>query len=346
MHYIVLDLEWNQSPRGKAGKRTGMPFEIIEIGAVKLDGEMRTVEVFNEVIKPAVYRQLHYKTKEILHMDIQELEKARKFQDVIGDFFKWCGDDYIMCTWGSMDLTELQRNLAFFKVENPMGKPLLYYDVQKLFSLLYEDGKSRRSLKDAVEYLEIEEDIPFHRAFDDTLYTVKIMQRMDLDAVRKYVSVDYFRLPDKKEEEIYIVFDRYAKYVSRVFAAREKAMADKGAVSTKCYRCGRALRKRIRWFPVNGKTYLCLAFCPEHGYMKGKLRLKKAESGGVFVVKTLKLISESDAEAIQMKRLEMLKKRKESKAGKPVSDSMSPQALRASSALRSDAQPRSSLPLK
>ena len=40
MEYIVLDLEWNQSPRGKAGERRGMPFEIIEIGAVKLDESM------------------------------------------------------------------------------------------------------------------------------------------------------------------------------------------------------------------------------------------------------------------------------------------------------------------
>lgn len=313
LHYIVLDLEWNQSPKGKNGKRTGMPFEIIEIGAVKLDENRNVLGEFNEFIRPAVYRQLHYKTKEILHIDMAELEQARSFREVIRDFFDWCGEDYIMCTWGSMDLTELQRNIAYFKLENPMKKPLLYYDVQKLFSLLYEDGKSRSSLKKAVEYLEIEEDIPFHRAFDDTLYTAKIMQRMDLEAVKPYVSVDYFRLPDKKEEEIYIDFGRYAKYVSRVFPTKERAMADRTVSSSRCYRCGRMLRKRIRWFSANGKTYLCLAYCPEHGYMKGKLRLKKAEQGGVFVVKTLKLISETDAEFIRQKKTEMVKKRK--KAG-------------------------------
>ena len=135
---------------------------------------------------------------------MKELEQARRFQEVIRDFFEWCGDDYIMCTWGSMDLTELQRNISYFKLENPMKKPLFYYDVQKLFSLLYEDGKERSSLKNAVEYLGIEEDIPFHRAFDDTLYTARIMQKMDMDSVKPFVSVDYFRLPDKKEEEIYI----------------------------------------------------------------------------------------------------------------------------------------------
>ena len=313
MEYIVLDLEWNQSPRGKAGERRGMPFEIIEIGAVKLDESMTVLSQFDEVIKPAVYRQLHHKTKEILHLEMEELAKARSFKAVAEDFFRWCGDDYMMCTWGSMDLTELQRNLNFFRVKNSMKKPLLYYDVQKLFSILYEDGKSRRSLRDAVEYLEIEEDIPFHRAIDDTLYTVKILQKMDWEAVKQYVSVDYFRPPEKKEEELRLIFASYAKDVSRIFAGKEELLSDREILSSRCYVCGRSLRKKIRWFSGNGKNYLCLALCPEHGYMKGKLRLKKAERGGLFAVKTRKLVSEEGAEAVRQKKKELEKKKREKK---------------------------------
>ena len=313
MEYIVLDLEWNQSPRGKAGERRGMPFEIIEIGAVKLDESMTVLSQFDEVIKPAVYRQLHHKTKEILHLEMEELAKARSFKAVAEDFFRWCGDDYMMCTWGSMDLTELQRNLNFFRVKNSMKKPLLYYDVQKLFSILYEDGKSRRSLRDAVEYLEIEEDIPFHRAIDDTLYTVKILQKMDWEAVKQYVSVDYFRPPEKKEEELRLIFASYAKDVSRIFAGKEELLSDREILSSRCYVCGRSLRKKIRWFSGNGKNYLCLALCPEHGYMKGKLRLKKAERGGIFAVKTRKLVSEEGAEAVHQKKKELEKKKREKK---------------------------------
>ena len=313
MEYIVLDLEWNQSPRGKAGERRGMPFEIIEIGAVKLDESMTVLSQFDEVIKPAVYRQLHHKTKEILHLEMEELAKARSFKAVAEDFFRWCGDDYMMCTWGSMDLTELQRNLNFFRVKNSMKKPLLYYDVQKLFSILYEDGKSRRSLRDAVEYLEIEEDIPFHRAIDDTLYTVKILQKMDWEAIKQYVSVDYFRPPEKKEEELRLIFASYAKDVSRIFAGKEELLSDREILSSRCYVCGRSLRKKIRWFSGNGKNYLCLALCPEHGYMKGKLRLKKAERGGIFAVKTRKLVSEEGAEAVRQKKKELEKKKREKK---------------------------------
>ena len=142
---------------------------------------------------------------------------------------------------------------------------------------------------------------------------------MDMDAVGQYLSVDYFRLPQKREEELHIVFDRYAKDVSRVFADREHIMEDKEMTATKCYLCGRSLRKKIRWFPAGGKNYLCLAYCPEHGYMKGKLRLKKAERGGVFAVKTLKLISETEVEELRLKRKELERKRRTKARQKVIS---------------------------
>ena len=47
MKYIVLDLEWNQSARGKSFEKKEIPFEIIQIGAVKLDEkERRTAEMY------------------------------------------------------------------------------------------------------------------------------------------------------------------------------------------------------------------------------------------------------------------------------------------------------------
>ena len=41
MRYIVFDLEWNQCPSGKSDEVAELPFEIFEIGAVKLDDNMQ-----------------------------------------------------------------------------------------------------------------------------------------------------------------------------------------------------------------------------------------------------------------------------------------------------------------
>ena len=145
MNYIVLDLEWNQSPRGKAGKHAQMPFEIIEIGAVKLDQDRKIVgNSMKWFIRPCISSFILKRKKSfILKWRSWRKQEDLKKNRYTYSFFRWCGGDYVMCTWGSMDLTELQRNLAFFRLPNPLPKPLLYYDVQKLFSLLYEDGKSR-----------------------------------------------------------------------------------------------------------------------------------------------------------------------------------------------------------
>ncbi len=51
MNYIDFDLEWNQCPYGKERENRRLPFEILEIGAVKLDENKTIVDSFQEIIK-------------------------------------------------------------------------------------------------------------------------------------------------------------------------------------------------------------------------------------------------------------------------------------------------------
>ena len=195
-HYIIFDLEWNQSSGGKEASVEHLPFEIFEIGAVKLNDKMEKVDEFHRLIRPRVYRQLHHVIADVTHVTIAELEaKGENFVAVMEDFIRWCGEDYYFCTWGSMDLTELQRNMAFYGMEIPFEKPLLFYDVQKLYSILYSDGKTRESLDLAVRYFELDADAPFHRALDDADYAAKILGHIDFQKIHEYVSVDYYRIP-------------------------------------------------------------------------------------------------------------------------------------------------------
>lgn len=315
MNYIVLDLEWNQCPAGKARENPALPFEIVEIGAVRLDENRGWMDFFSERIRPQVYRKFHYRTKEIIHMDMEELQSARTFPGVVRDFLTWCGTDCEFCSWGPLDLMELQRNMKFYQIENPFPFPLLYYDVQKLFSLLYEDGKSRRSLEDAVNFLEIKKAMPFHRAIDDTYYTAEIIRRLDWEKVKRYRSVDYYRLPSEREDEIHLQFGRYAKYVSRVFSGREEALRDKEVTSARCYECGARMKRLLPWFGVSSRQYLSLNQCPVHGLVKGKLRVKKTVDDRVFIVKTLKRIGEEEAGIIRTQQENVKKRRGEAQPG-------------------------------
>ena len=69
MNYIVFDLEWNQSPDGKKFENARLPFEIIEIGAVKLDKDKNIIDSFQRLIKPQVYNWIHDSIHEVIHVD-------------------------------------------------------------------------------------------------------------------------------------------------------------------------------------------------------------------------------------------------------------------------------------
>lgn len=314
-HYIVFDLEWNQCPFGKERENRKLPFEIIEIGAVKLNKNKEVIDEFHRIIRPMVYKKLHFRTKEIIGMDIQTLENGGFFYKVIKDFLLWCGEDAVYSTWGSMDLMELQRNMKYYGLLELLEGPIHFFDVQKLFSIAFEDGKSRKSLEYGIDHLDIKKERDFHRALSDAYYTADVLGLIDDEIINKNYSIDSYQNPKSKEEEIFAVFDRYSKYISREFKTKEDAVKDREISSTKCFLCEKNARKKIRWFSINAKNYYCVAQCPKHGYLKGKTRMKKTDEGKFYVVKTLKLTDETEVEAIREKREMMKKKRRQKRKG-------------------------------
>jgi len=318
MNYIILDLEWNQGAAEKTKEK--LPFEIIEIGAIKLNDRRERTDEFNELIRPQIYHEMNYVTRKLIHLQIEQLEKGRTFPEVMRAFRNWWGEDYIFCTWGSMDLIELQRNIRYYQMEPLADRPFRFLDIQKLFSIAFEDRKSRRSLEYAIDFLKIEKDIPFHRALSDAHYTAKVLALLDENVLENY-SFDIFHIPASKKEEIYVVFDKipqesYAKYISRGFEDKEKAMSDKNVISTKCYLCQKSLKKKIRWFTPNGKHYYCVSYCNVHGHMKSKIRIRRSEDGQIYIVKTEKFISEQDVENICKKQEQARQHRREKRAAR------------------------------
>lgn len=319
MNYVVLDLEWNQANGVKEHEVPAIPFEIVEIGAVKLSadgsrcpgGNGKPMEgkglksEFSQLIRPSVYHEMNQATGRLIHLRMKELKKGRPFPEAAEAFFRWCGEEeYRFCCWGGSDLTELQRNMEYYHMKPLSGGPIAYLDVQKLFSIAFEDGKSRKSLEHAVDFLRLEKDIPFHRALGDAHYTAIILAKIlrEKPSVLRNVSYDVFHPPKDRKSEIKVQFDNYMKYISKEFDSKEEAFADREVASSKCYLCHRNLRKKIRWFTPNGRHYFCLAYCEKHGYLKGKIRIRKSPSDRIYIVKTTKLISPEEAEALKERR--------------------------------------------
>ena len=311
--FIVFDLEWNQSTEGKDKSIPGLPFEIIEIGAVKLDESLNVVDKFHGLICPQVYTRLHFKVAEVVHITMDELRRdGRPFTEVIEEFLGFCGDDPMFCTWGETDLIQLQRNMTYHKIKQQLKFPLLYYDLQKLYSRLYKNNiKPAPPLDEAVAFFNLDTDSPFHRALDDAIYTARVMKEMDFESVKGYTALDYYRIPKSKEEEIHLVYPEYTKDVYRAFDSRDDLIEDKDAMDMMCVKCRRLLKKRVRWFTASPKQYLCVAYCPVHGYEKGKIRIKYTDDDKSFPVKTCKMISEENATVIALKKQEVSRVRAE-----------------------------------
>lgn len=320
MNYIILDLEWNQSSTGEEEVCKVLPFEIIEIGAIKLDGSRKKIDEFNELIKPQVYHEMHNFTKKLIHIQMEELEDQESFQEVMNRFRNWWGEDFIFCTWGPLDLIELQRNIRYYELEPIASGPFKFLDVQKLFSIACEDKKSRKSLEYAIDFMNIEKDIPFHRALSDAYYTAKVLENLDEKVLDNY-SYDVFHIPASKKDEIHTIFDTgyqepYIKYISRGFDNKIKAMNDRNIISTRCFLCNKSLKKKIKWFSPNSKHYYSVSYCDVHGYMKAKIRIRKSEDGQIYVVKTEKFISDDDVKNIQDKKEQTKQHRREKRIAK------------------------------
>ncbi len=297
MNYIIFDLEWNQGAERIPNKPC---FEIIEIGAVKLDESFRMTDRYQSLIKPQIYTTMHRITAEIVNLEMRDLRSSRSFPEVCAEFLQWCGEDYIFGIWGSQDLTEFQRNMDYYHMQPLSTGPLKYYDIQKLYSLACEDGRIRSALSKIVEAEHmIEEEVPFHRAFGDAFYTARILQKIANKELLERISFDTYRIPHEKKEQILWKFEDYTKFISQGYKERAEIMANKNITCIRCIFCEKALRKRISWYtPNNGKHYYSVAKCPEHGNMKGKIRIRRDKEELYFTVKTVKHVTEEEAAAI------------------------------------------------
>ena len=305
-----MDLEWNQSPNGKEGEIKSIPFEIIEIGAVKLNDKQEILGEFNELVQPQIYTELDQNVSQIVHISMEELQKGNPFPQVMERFLKWCGDDVIFCTWGPMDLVELQRNMNHYGFPTLDTKPFFFYDVQKLFAIFFEEDKKTRTLSFAAEYFHLQEDGEFHSAICDAKYTARIFQKFDLKKTKKYMEIDYFNPPKCQEDEIYVSFASYSKYISMVHKSKDQLLRSKYVKGTVCCICHGPTSRQIDWFSSSAKVnYFGLFYCKKHGYLKGKLRVKKTDNNRYFAVKTIKIISKEEALNLKKQKEEIHKKK-------------------------------------
>lgn len=309
MNYIVFDLEWNQPADGKKNSERKLLFEIIEIGAVKLNEEKKIVDSFRELVRPQVYREINWHTKKMLRLKKGELKQGENFRTVMSRFLKWCGtEEHIFCSWGPQDLTELQRNMQYYRMEPLSHEPIPFYNVQKLFGIQIGEEESAKNLEAAVELAGLEKDVPFHRAYEDAYYTAKLFMRMEEDLLKDHYSYDLYHIPRTKKDEIRICNDKENILITHGVAEKTDITMSRQMMAINCMKCGqKPVRAKVRWFSSNNKIFYAAGYCQEHGYIKGKLKIRKSEQGKYYAEKILTYTTEEDVKKLKEKKITLQK---------------------------------------
>ena len=303
MHYIVIDLEWNQplSHQSSVFRRVGdrLMFEMIQIGAVKLDEQRRMKGSFSRLITPQHYMKLHPRIRRITGITQDDLSDAPTFQEALDQFLDWCGEDAVLLTWGSDDLSVFQQNLDFFKSKRTLPP---FYDLQSLYCAINEGGKDRKGLSAALSFYGIpsSDEHLFHNAVDDAYYTALVFQRFE-DAKAIFDHPQTARRLGKAR-------------ISRRETGDEKIVkSERGYYSSNfgklipCPVCGKKGRV-LEGYVLQRGVRTALADCPDHGLMYAQVTFDTNDKQEMIAKRRIYISEEQNPAYVVTKHLQWQQK--------------------------------------
>ena len=102
MQFIVLDLEWNQPTNYQSPvfRKVGdsLLFEVIQIGAAKLNERYEIIDTVDVLVRPTHYLTIHPRVRRMTHIGQEQLCDAPEFTEAMNLFMDWCGEDAIFLT--------------------------------------------------------------------------------------------------------------------------------------------------------------------------------------------------------------------------------------------------------
>lgn len=263
MHYIVIDLEWNQTYHEKAlatQKELSIRLrgEVIQIGAVKLDESLALCGSYRITVKPRFYKKIHRHVMRLTGIDQAQLDHGVPLAEAMESFHRFCGDDAVFLTWGPDDMPMLFDNLRANKLEYSFLDR--YYDMQPMFNRETDGEKRQRSLEYAMEHFGIEMNLPAHDALNDALFTARVAQRLNI--------AEGIRAADAATGDyLYEAVFGDADSGERGFPTVEKALQTPAFVTPVCPICGKPLTLKEPLLHAKGQKYQALYACEEHGEM-------------------------------------------------------------------------------
>jgi len=261
-----MDLEWNQptSYQSPVFRKVGgsLLFEVIQIGAAKLNDRFEIVDAVDIHVRPTHYLTIHPRVRRMTRLGQEELCDAPEFLEAMERFSDWCGENCVFLTWGGDDVSVLQQNIDFFRFERPVPKT---FDVQRYFANVFGLGASQRALKTAMEQLEIEKDEErnFHNAMHDAYYTARVLQKLP----NPLGVLQFEQHPRKLSHN-----ERRSRFrVTRMVPSVAQALESDAIQTPECPVCKKGTTLQTALIPQAPGKYVALSKCGHHGQMLVKI---------------------------------------------------------------------------
>ncbi len=281
MHYIVMDLEWNQAMSSKSSVFNKLPIhlrgEIIQIGAVKLNDDFTPGEEFQIDVKPIYFKRMHYKVKKLTGFDRERLSKGVSFPEALQQFRDWCGGDEVtFLTWGCDDQGIMEQNIIIHDLDWDWIAG--WVNLQLIYNLQTDSDRTQKSLATAMEHFEIEQTRIAHDALGDAFNTALICTHLDLEQGLEDYGSAAQKLATRAPKATYnadgpIPLEHIS---SPIYPTKAEAFADKTFIFPACPVCGGEMAFS-KWVNQGDQRYMAMGVCPEHGKMLVRLKFHKAD---------------------------------------------------------------------
>lgn len=236
MQYIVMDLEWNNT---YAKKANGYINEIIEIGAVKLDSDLESVDTFSCIIRSQIGKKLRGSVKRLTHLTNDDINSGLPFTKAFSMFRKWIGtEESVIFTWGDGDIRVLLENFKYLNGIKVIPFLDKYCDLQKAFQTDHKSAKGQQTgLLAAAEMLGIDPEMYIHhRALGDSMLTADILKKI-FDPANPFPEIV------ECNEDFYSKLVYKAKIIRNI----DNPLVDKKRLCHVCETCAESCEQLTPW---------------------------------------------------------------------------------------------------
>lgn len=209
MNYVIFDLEYNQinreNRRLSRTMRTGKPeylkFEILQIGAIKLDDNLKYVSNFKMYVKPKFLPVVNEHVLNILNVSEDYIRiNGLYFSKVFDEFKDFLGDttNTTLVTWSGTanDFNVIGSNLRAWHIKFNINN-YNHIDLQRVIM-----NKTLSKLQPSLERVAPEYDIDFnksilHDAYGDASITKQLFQKIGIEEANAYNYEPKFKISNK-----------------------------------------------------------------------------------------------------------------------------------------------------